>query len=111
MSTNEYMAELDSNGYAPSIVQKPEDTDHRCYLCHQTNITPNRHEIFHGPYRSKSKEYGLWVTLCLECHMALHERWPTIDKILKREGQMAAAFKYGWTPEDMRARFGKNYFE
>lgn len=57
---NEYGETLDRNGYAPSIVQ---DID-GCYFCARQDGKLDRHEIFHGAYRQKSKALGLWVTLC-----------------------------------------------
>ena len=49
---NEWGAELDRNGYAPSIVQA--DTS-KCFLCHRSGVKLDRHEIFGNAMRNKSK--------------------------------------------------------
>jgi len=48
MAVNGYGAELDRNGYAPSIVQ--EDADECCaiYCANGSKDPLNRHEIFGG---------------------------------------------------------------
>ena len=48
---NEWGAELDRNGYAPSIVQA--DTS-KCFLCQRSGVKLDRHEIFGNAMRSKS---------------------------------------------------------
>lgn len=100
---------LDSNGYAPSIMETSG-----CWFCDRRGslyLRLQRHEVFHGPNREKSKRLGTWVTLCQECHMMLHHTTPSMDRLLKREGQKAAMKHYGWTVEDFRGEFGKNYLE
>ena len=57
--TNEYGVTLDRNGYAPSIVQ---DID-GCWFCKTQQGKLDRHEIYHGAYRKKSKALGLWALL------------------------------------------------
>ena len=102
--TNEYGTELDRNGYAPSIL----NVGVGCMICQRTNRHLQRHEVFHGANRAKSKSYGLWVNLCMECHNNVHH-YPTLDKGLKREAQRHAMLVYKWTKDDFRRRFGKNY--
>lgn len=102
---NEYGATLDKNGYAPSIVQDIEG----CYFCSRRDGKLDRHEIFHGAYRQKSKVLGLWVTLCHDCHMTLHHKDAYLDALLKRQGQREAMQRYGWTTAEFIERFGKNY--
>lgn len=102
---NEYGATLDRNGYAPSIVQDIKG----CYLCARQDGKLDRHEIFHGAYRKKSKELGTWVTLCHDCHMTLHHKDARLDEILKQQGQREAMQRYGWTTAEFIERFGKNY--
>ncbi len=105
MKINEHGAPLDRNGYAPSIVQTLDDS---CEICGCSgNLV--RHEIFFGPYRTKSKVEGLWVSICPNCHTSLHTRKGGYDSYLKERGQRTAMRTYGWTVEDFRARFGKNY--
>ena len=93
--------------YKPSIVQN--DTDERCFLCGRRDGKLDRHEIFHGAYRERSKEFGLWVTLCHPCHMVLHHMGRNYDCRLKRIGQKAAMDKYKLSMQSFRYLFGKNY--
>lgn len=103
--TNEYGANLDRNGYAESIVQ---DID-GCYYCGTTAGKLDRHEIYHGANREKSKRLGLWVTLCHDCHMTLHQTDAALDWTLKREGQRIAMKRYEMSTDEFRAIIGKNY--
>lgn len=97
---------MDRNGYNDSILSDKE----RCFICWRQDIKLDRHEIFHGSlYRKRSKEYGLWVLLCCECHRKLHNTKPEWDKTLKRKGQRAAMSYYHMDVEDFRKAFGKNY--
>lgn len=102
---NEYGATLDRNGYAPSIVQDIEG----CYFCARQTGKLDRHEIFHGAFRKKSKALGTWVTLCHTCHMALHQSDADLDALLKRQGQRQAMSHYGWNEAEFIQQFGKNY--
>lgn len=114
MKTNEYGTPLDRNGYAPSIVQ--DSTDRCCYLCYANGHGDplNRHEIFGGAYRKKSKRLGLWVYLCHDrCHQGqsgVHNSTGK-DIALKRAAQRAAMEQYGWDIDRFRQEFGKNYLE
>lgn len=103
---NEYGVRLDRNGYAPSIMTAYKDD--ACYLCDRMGDLA-RHEVFHGSNRAKSKELGLWVYLCPECHARLHAKDASLDRQLKQEGQRYAMFWYEWTVEEFRERFGRNY--
>lgn len=107
---------MDKSGYAPSIMQ---DTvfEPFCYLCGANGALDklDRHEIFGGPYREKSKRLGLWVLLCHhECHifgpLAAHNNASTALR-LKQEAQSRAMEAYGWSTEDFIQEFGKNYLE
>ena len=107
---NEYGIKLDANGYAPSIIQDSYDS---CWLCGMSGSNLNRHEVFGGPYREKSKRLGLWVVLHHEpCHVygaqAIHQN-PENNRRLKAEAQQAAMDHYGWTVQDFIFEFGKNY--
>lgn len=109
MKTNEFGEELDANGYAPSIVQ--DVTDCYCFLCGRTQAPLNRHEIIHGTaYRTKSKNLGIWVTLCKKHHDDIH-RGTYNDNKLRQQAQMAAQFTYGWSRAEWVRRFGKNYID
>lgn len=110
MPVNEWGVKLARNGYAPSILDtKP----HVCFLCGRTG-NQERHEIFGGARRQKSKEYGLWVNLCPECHrtspMAVHQSKTTAVR-LKSMAQKIAMDKYGWSREEWLRRFYKNYID
>lgn len=105
---NEFGVELDRNGYAPSIVQQSGLT---CSLCYRTDRPLQRHEVFHGPYRTKSKNLGCWVLLCEPCHMRLHHGDKAGERWLKQITQAAAMKAYGWTVQQFIERFGKNYVE
>lgn len=89
--TNEYGVTLDRNGYAPSIVQDIAG----CYYCTTQCGKLDRHEVFHGASRKKSK--------------ALHHKDAALDALLKRQGQRVAMRHYGWSEDEFRAHFGKNY--
>ena len=104
---NEYGAELDLNGYAPSIL----DPNGECCYWRKRTRTGGfaRHEVFHGSNRKKSKELGLWVHLCPSCHMRLHGQDAQIDRSLKTIGQKRAEAYYGWNAPQFMQRFGKNY--
>lgn len=105
---------MDKSGYAPSIMQ---DTvfEPFCYLCGANGALDklDRHEIFGGPYREKSKRLGLWALLCHnDCHifgpLAAHNNASTALR-LKQEAQRRAMEAYGWSIEDFIREFGKNY--
>ena len=101
------MAELDRNGYAKSIMQ----TDMRkCFRCGRTTGKLDRHEVFPGPNRQKSKRLGLWVVLChQDCHLNGAHAQQKIALALKQAGQVAAMKTYGWTKEDFIREIGRNY--
>lgn len=112
--TNEYGAPLDRNGYAPSII--PNHGNERCWLCARNGMLDplNRHEVFGGAYRQKSKRLGLWVHLChSDCHQGdngVHQN-AQIAAYLKAEAQKAAMEHYGWTIEEFIQQFGRNYLD
>ena len=107
--TNEFGVKLDRNGYAPSIFPKGEDI---CLICNRRDKALHRHEVFHGTlYRERSKAYGCWVTLCYECHAKLHQKDSALDKGVKQTIQNCAMRHYGWSVDDFRERFGKNYLD
>ena len=105
MAKNEFGVQLDRNGYAPSIISNKLV----CHRCERTNGKLDRHEVFHGPYREKSKNLGCWIYLCHECHMDLHNTDSEYDYRLKAEAEEYALDYYGWSVAEFRRRFGKNY--
>jgi len=96
--------------YAPSILQ----TGKGCWLCGRRDRKLDRHEVFSGPFRQKSKEDGLWVLLCHEdCHEGPRgaQYDPAVRRYLSAYAQGKAMEKYGWSLEEWRQRYGKNYLE
>ena len=93
-----------------SIVQK--DTD-RCLFCH-SNIWLEWHHVFGGALRDKSDRLGLVVRLCHYCHNeppdGVHQNREMRRK-LQAFAQEKAMDHYGWSVEDFRREFYKNYLE
>lgn len=109
MARNKYSAPLDSNGYAPSIMQQDLS---RCYICGRSSEKLDRHEPFGGALRSKSKKMGLWVTLChWICHLNGAHAHGEIAQMLKREAQQRAMDYYGMTTDEWIELFGKNFLD
>lgn len=95
-----------------SILQKDRE---RCFLCGRYGgYDPlDEHHVLYGPYRKASEKYGLKVYLHHDsCHIfgknAVHKN-AEIDRKLKAYAQKKAMEKHGWTVDDFRAIFGKNY--
>lgn len=90
----------------------------RCYLCGQPPeyFDPlDKHHVFGGALRKKSEKYGLTVYLHHhKCHIfgeqAVH-RDAARNRALKKAAQVAAMKRYGWSVEDFRREFYKNYIE
>lgn len=97
---------MDRNGYNASILQD----EPYCYLCGRTDRKLDRHEIFGGASRAKSKRLGLWCYLCHDtCHLnGVHANGEKM-RCLREDGQAAAMETYGWAVEDFIREFGKNY--
>lgn len=102
---NEYGETLDRNGYAPSIIGEQD----RCYICGRRDRVLQRHEVYHGANRTKSKALGLWVILCDICHDRLHHKEGKIDLDLKREMQLKAMEVYDLDVSEFRGVIGKSY--
>ena len=108
---NEYGEKLDSNRYAPSIMQW--NAGEQCAFCGREHVEVVRHEIFPGHgRREKCKQYGLWITVCPMCHTFIHTN-PKNSKVMEldRHAQHQAMEKYGWTTKEFVEKFGKNYLE
>ena len=100
---------MDVNGYNPSILQEELD---RCFICGGQAEKLDRHEIFGGALRKKSKKDGLWIMLCHQtCHLGGVHKYPKGYEYLKRKAQKAAMEKYGWTKEEFINQYGRNYIE
>lgn len=82
--------------YTKSLFENQDDTT--CYVC-GSNQYIQRHECFYGrAYRDKSKQYGLWVNLCMKCHDQVHfGKDHSLDLELKREAQRRFEQKHGHT--------------
>lgn len=95
-----------------SIVQKDRT---RCFFCGMNaNLEPlDCHHVYGGADRKTSERYGLKVYLHhSKCHIfgddSVHKN-AKIDRELKRFVQKKAMKHYGWTVEQFRELFGKNY--
>lgn len=98
---------LDRNGYAPPLITLKTPG---CFVCGRTDRPLQRHEIFHGPYREKSKNYGCWAPLCDYCHAGVHKD-ALLERKLKVIFQRRAMKEYQWDLDAWRKVFGKNYLE
>ncbi|MEG1074912.1 MAG: hypothetical protein RSF84_07215 [Ruthenibacterium sp.] len=82
-----------------------------CYSCGIVGST-ERHHIFGGALRKKSEQYGLVVHLCPYCHRdnksGVHGNAHVMER-LHVAGQKAAMQQYGWSIDDFRRIFYKNY--
>lgn len=97
---------------AKSILQKDKET---CYLCGMNrNLEPLEcHHVFNGSNRKWSEKYGLTVYLHgNKCHRlgkdSVHVNGEVREK-LQSEAQKKAMGHYGWSVEDFRQIFGRNY--
>ena len=94
-----------------------KDLPRVCWLCGRNgNGDPlDAHHIFGGANRRLSDKYGLVVPLChRRCHesgsKAVHRNAETAKK-LHEFGQRLAMERMGWSIDDFRAVFGRNYLE
>lgn len=89
----------------------------KCFLCGR-NGNGDRlelHHIFGSANRDKSDKYGLTVYLCGErCHrlgrLSVHQNAEVMEYVHKY-GQRKAMAEQGWTKEEFREIFGRNYLE
>ena len=95
-----------------SIIQKDKT---RCFLCGLIGyVEPlDKHHIWGGALRKKSERYGLTVYLHHNrCHIfgenSVHKN-AKLDRKLKEHAQKKAMEHYGWSIEDFRKEFYKNY--
>jgi len=89
--------------------------ERRCFLCGRNGQGDplDKHHAFPGALRDKSEQYGLWVYLChARCHIfgaeAVHNCVET-KKWIQSFAQKKAMIEQGWTIEQFRREFGKNY--
>lgn len=96
---------MDRNGYNPSRFSTEEG---QCFLCWRQTDTV-RHEIMQGICnRRLSKEDGLWINICPDCHRKVHSRQPDY-LFLKEAAQRLYEAEYGH--DDWMWRYGQNYLE
>ena len=95
-----------------SILQEDKTV---CFLCGKNaNLEPlDCHHIFGAANRKKSEKYGLKVYLHHhQCHIfgkdSVHKN-NEINQALKAQAQQKAMEYYGWTEDEFRNAFGKNY--
>lgn len=101
----------DKNHYTRSILQ--DDAGERCFVCGREHVELVRHEVYEGiGRREKCKALGLWVTVCVSCHMNLHANPSGKDaKFLDEYAERTALALFNWTIKDFIRQFGKNYLE
>lgn len=97
-----------------SILQKDKT---KCFICKQNACGDplDKHHVYFGALRSKSEKYGLTVYLHhSKCHifgpLAVHVN-ARINRKLQAYAQQKAMDHYGWSREDFRREFYKNYIE
>lgn len=83
----------------------------RCYLCGSYRWI-ELHHVWGGAKRKLSTQYGLVVPLCHYCHNeppnGVHQNKEN-RLYLQAKVQKKAMKHYGWTVEQFREIFGKNY--
>ncbi len=81
---------------------------HTCFWCGRS-CECARHHLIGGAYRSKADKLGLYVPLCPKCHERVH----TNGKMMRQMRRYAELhmLKSGWTREQWRREFGKDYLE
>ena len=86
-----------------------------CFLCGRNGTTDplDAHHIFGGANRKLSEKYAMVVPLCHDrCHEngkdAVHRNAATAQA-LHEFGQRLAMERFGWSIEEFRAVFGRNY--
>ena len=92
---------------AKSILQDNKE----CYICGGCQWL-ECHHVYGGANRKKSEQYGLKVWLCHNHHNepphGVHFNIQANHQ-LKATAQLKAMAHYGWSVDDFRCVFGKNY--
>ena len=93
-----------------SIIQDKKSG--RCFLCGARGVPLEEHHVFGGGCRRLSEHFGLKVYLCHSCHNeppnGAHFNKETM-LYLHQYGQKKAMAENGWTIDDFRREFYKNY--
>ena len=80
-----------------------------CFFCRRENVPLEIHHCINGnPGRKLSDKYGLTVYLCTACHRVVHAHIE-MRLTLKQMAQAELMKKEGWSVDDFRRIFGKNY--
>lgn len=84
-----------------------------CIVC-GTNQNLETHHCIGGSYRSISDKLGMTVRICSNCHTmnpdSVHRDPKAVSKKwLQKVGQIWAMEHYGWTVDEFRKVFGKNF--
>ena len=91
-----------------SIIQRDSC---KCFICGSRRWL-EWHHVFGGALRSKSERLGLKVRLCHFCHNeppnGVHQN-KEIRRKLQAFAQKKAMKHYGWTADEFRLEFYKNY--
>ena len=93
-----------------SILQRNTE---RCFFCHSRRFL-EWHHVWGGckAIRDRAGKYGLVVRLCHTCHNeppdGVHQNRERRLK-LQAYAQKKAMEQYGWSVEDFREKFRKNY--
>lgn len=80
----------------------------RCFICGSQQMLQKHHALHGTANRQLAEKDGLWVWLCLRCHMDLHDHG-TGDSTLKAHAQRCWMEHYHKTEEDFRKRYGKSF--
>lgn len=98
-------------------MKKQIPMERACWLCGRNGCGDplDTHHIFGGPRRKKSEKYGLCVFLCHHrCHLdgpqAVHRNAETMQQ-LHEYGQKKAMRENGWSVDEFRMEFGRNYLD
>lgn len=94
-----------------SIIQA--DREH-CFICgrnaHAEYFGLDEHHVFFGANRKLSEKYGLKVYICHDrCHLNGVHKNAKLNRAVQAMVQKIAMRYYGWTVEQFREIFGKNY--
>ena len=90
-------------GYMKSMIT--DDLEH-CYLCGKTPV--QYHHVFGGSHRRRATADNLFIPLCWNCHVKVHnEPSQRLNYSLKRLGQLAYEDLYGH--DEFMKNYGKNY--
>ena len=97
-----------------SIIQT--DREH-CFICGRNARADywglDEHHVFFGwGIKELSEEYGLKVYICHDkCHLNGVHKNAVLNHKLQAVVQKRAMLRYGWSVDDFRKIFGRNYIE